>query len=104
MDYTTKNGTSYNINTPADVITVLERARLDGTRIIVDYGDVETGTSWGEVHDVSGYVGRSTGEIKIPILIHNTRSTGGCGMLTHCILSIKESRGKRVLYTHPSVQ
>ena len=96
--YKVVNGTSYHKDTSDKVINVLERARLNRTRIILDYGDVKTGTSWGEVHDTTGYIGRSTGSVQIPILIFNTRCFGGGAILDHCIIGIKESKGKKVLY------
>ena len=98
-EYKVVNGTSYSVNTSDKVIEVLERCRNNRTRIVVDYGDVETKESWNEVYDVSGYVGRSNGIYKVPLLIHNSRSLGGGCILTDCILSIKESKGKRVLYS-----
>jgi len=93
------NGTNYHIDTNDKVIKVLERCRENRTRIVIDYGNVETKESWNEVFDISGYVGRSTGSIKIPLLVHNSRSYGGGSILTHCILSIKESKGKGVLFS-----
>jgi len=96
--YKIVNGTYYNINTNDRVIEVLERCKANRTRITVDYGDVITKKSWGDVYDITGYIGRSTGSIKIPLLIHNSRSIGGGGILTDCILSIKESKGKRILF------
>lgn len=97
--YKVVNGTSYHIDTNDKVIEVLERCRLNRTRIVLDYGDVETKVSWNEVYDVSGYVGRSNGDSKIPILVYNSRSIGGGSLSSHHILSIKESKGKRVLYS-----
>ena len=63
----TVNGTSYNQNTLDKVIEVLENAREKRIRIKVDYG-FDNGTSWGEQNDITGYVGRSTGTEKIPLL------------------------------------
>jgi hypothetical protein len=97
--YKTVNETSYTINTNDKVIEVLERCKSNRKRIIVDYGNVETKESWNEVYDVTGYVGRSTGDIKIPLLVYNRRSIGGGSISTDCILSIKESKGKRVLFS-----
>ena len=96
--YKEVNGTSYHSETAEKVINVLENVRMSKTRITLDYGDVKTGVSWGEVYDISGTIGRSTGTIKIPLLIHNKRSYGGGGILDHCIIGIKESRGGRILY------
>ncbi len=97
-EYKVVNETSYEINTPDRVIEVLERCRVNKTRIVLDYGNVETKESWGEVYDITGYVGRTTGN-KSPILVYNNRSTGGGLILTDCILSIRESKGKRLLYS-----
>lgn len=96
------NGISYNIATNQEVIRILEICRKNRTRIVLDYGDSETGQSWGEKFDIQGYVGCSTGNIKIPLLIYNKSSTGGGAILDHCIISIKTSIGKAPLYTHPT--
>lgn len=98
QDYKEVNGTFYKKETPDDLIIVLESARINGTRIILDYGDIKTKKSWGEVYDISGYIGRSTGLIKIPILLNNSRSHGGGGILDNRILSVKTSKGKNLLY------
>jgi hypothetical protein len=98
MEYKIFNGISYHEETSQKVIDALERARQNGTRIMIDYGDVKTGDSWGEVCDIYGYVGMSNGERKVPLLIHNSRSFGGVAILTHCIIGIYESKGKRCLY------
>lgn len=95
------NGTTYNIFTDDKVIEVLERVRSKRIRIIVDYGH-ENGQSWGEKYDVTGYVGRSTGNQKIPLLVYNNRSMGGGSILTHCIVRIVTSKNKMVLYQHPT--
>jgi len=99
--YQTVNGTSYDARTNQQVIDVLESVKESKTRIIVDYGDVETGRSWKEEFDIAGRIGRSTGTIKIPLLVHNARSMGGGALLDHCIVKISTSVGKRVLYQHP---
>jgi len=93
------NGTSYNQNTTDNVIEVIENSRLKRIRIKIDYGH-ENGQSWGETNDVIGYVGRSTGTSKIPLLIHNKRSLGGNAILTHCIVRISTSKGNITLYQH----
>ena len=83
---------------PTILNTLLLRLYLNKTRIVLDYGDVETGESWGEVYDVTGTIGRSTGQLPIPILVYNKRSYGGGSILDHCIISIKESKGAKILY------
>ena len=79
------------------VVEILERCRLNGDRIRVFYGDTETGRDWGEENDVIGYVGRSTGTNKIPLLLYNRRSDGGGAILTRCIVKIMRNDGA-VLY------
>lgn len=71
------------------------------TRIRVWYGDTLSGTAWPEENDVLGYVGRSTGQNKIPLLIHNSRSNGGGGILRDRIVRIDSiSHRGRPLYQH----
>jgi hypothetical protein len=101
-EYKVVNGTYFDPETTDEVIRVLERVRQNGTRIRLYLGDTETGRSWLEEWDIEGRIGRSLGPIKIPILLHNARSLGGGGILTACIIRIKETSGGRVLYEHPS--
>lgn len=101
-DYKEFNGVSYDISTNQSVVNVLDTCARNRTRIKLDYGDAETGESWGDLHDIYGYVGRSTGNIKIPLLVYNSRSIGGGHILDHCIIQIKESKGGKILYQHPS--
>jgi len=88
------NGTYYHKDTSDRIINALEDAMKNNTRITVDYGDVKTGKSWEEDHNITGYVGRSTGKFKIPLLIHNSRSMGGVSLLDHYILSIRHANKK----------
>ena len=92
------NGTAYHIETSREVIEILEELRQKQVRIELDYGDTKTGRSWGEVHDIKGRIGRSNGEIKIPILLYNNRSLGGGAILDHCIIGIKSTNGGHVWY------
>ena len=99
--YKVVNGTSYHEETPQEVINCLEHARANDIRLRIYLGDTATGKCWNDEHDIFGYINRSTGTIKIPLFIANSRSLGGGGLLDHCILKIKESKGKRIFYTHP---
>lgn len=99
--YQVVNGTSYHSDTPKAVIDVLESVRKGYTHIRIFLGDVHTGRSWNEEHDVKGTVGRSMGPVKVPLLIPNVTSVGGGAILDHCIVRIIETRSKKVLYTHP---
>jgi len=94
-----ESGTYYHIETKDAVINALEKARANRTRVRLFWGDVETGKCWNDIYDITGTIGRSTGTVKIPLLIHNSRSMGGGGILTHCILKIKETgKNGRTLY------
>lgn len=83
------------------ILTAYERK----SRMRFYWGDAESGLDWGEVHDVAGYIGRSTGAIKIPLLIHSKRSHGGPAMLDHCIVKISYANKrycKTPVYEHPN--
>lgn len=101
------NGTSYDARTPEEVIRVLESARQNRTRLHISLGETDNergkiGRDWLEENMVHGFIGRSTGNIKIPLLIHNRRSLGGPGLLDHCIVRIRTAASGRVLYQHPA--
>lgn len=98
MEYKLINGTSYHTETPQPVINVLENAKANKTRLRIYFGDISTGKCWNEQHDIFGYIGRSTGSVKIPLLIPKKNSYGGGGLSDNCIIKIKESKGKNVLY------
>lgn len=103
IEYKEINGTAYHASTPDEVVTILENARRYGWRLRLWFGDVETGKAWDEEYDVLGTIGRSTGNIKIPLLIANKRSSGGGAILDHCLVKIQMVQGtKRVLYKHPT--
>ena len=104
MSYQVKNGTSYHAETPASVVAWLETSRERRQTIRVFYGDAKTGKAWPEENDVYGRVGRSTGAIKVPLLVH-PRADGAPAMLDHCIVAIvtNDSKGKAYrVYRHPT--
>lgn len=87
-EYKVVNGTYYDARTPDLLVEALETARLAGKRVRIFIGDTETGVDWLDEYDVLGRISRSMGPIKIPILIKNSRSMGGGGILDHCILKL----------------
>lgn len=94
------SGTCYDLETSQEVINILESLYDHReTRIRVWYG--ENGKSWDEENDVTGYLGRSTGMIKVPLLINNKKSYGGVALLDAYIVKIVNTRTKRTLYQHP---
>lgn len=96
--YQVVNGTRYSENTPAKVIKLLEEAIRHNFRIRVFYGDTETGRDWMEENGTIGTIGRSTGEIKIPLLIKTKRSIGGGSLLDGCIVKI--TMNEATMYQH----
>lgn len=98
-DYRIVNGTSYHLGTSDAVVRALEHARATGMRIRIFLGDVNTGRSWNEENDVVGKLGRSTGTIKVPLLLTSSRSTGGGAISDNAIVAILSKNGW--LYKHP---
>lgn len=99
------DGTCYTGGTPLPMIQRLERIRANQTRCRYHWGDTTgdtAGRDWGDCYDVEGRIGRSTGKLKIPLLIHNRRSSGGGALLTDCIVKITETAGGKVVYQHPN--
>lgn len=95
------NGTTYKLSTPEPVIAILEYARANNLRLILTYGDAVTGVPWEpSATPDTGCIGRSTGTEKIPLLIRTRRSLGGEAVLDDCIVQIRTSKGKRLLYHH----
>jgi len=97
------DGTAFHIETADKVCHVLNNAMKENIRIKLDYGFTSTGKSWNE-HGICGYVGRSTGVVKVPLLLHNKRSMGGGSIRDHCVVKISYANKKLggVLYRHPS--
>jgi hypothetical protein len=107
IHYKIVDGTAYHEETPDQVVRLLESAlkSFRGTRLRFCFGDTKTGRDWEEKYDVCGYIGRSSGDIKIPLLINQSASTGGGAILDHCIVRI-ESKGQNdksytEVYRHP---
>jgi len=98
----TLTGISYSVNTPDDVVAVLDRYYHADRRLRVFYGDKVTGKCWGDEYNTIGAIGRSTGKYQIPLMIANSRSLGGGAVLDDCIVKIMDVQTKRVLYQHPT--
>ncbi len=91
------SGTCYHQETPDQVIRLLEKLQNSGAEVRIYYGDTQTGQSWHDEFDVVGRIGRSTGSIKIPLLVPKD-DCGGPGLLDHCIIRIDSREG--TLYQH----
>ena len=90
-------GTFFHLDTPTAVREILEQARKDGTRLRLFYGDTETGRDWLEEYDLLGRIGRSTGILKVPLLIAG-KQRGGPAILDHCIVRIIDVDAQRELF------
>jgi hypothetical protein len=102
-EYRIVNGTSYDPRTPSNVIRVLEKARLIRTRLHISLGETDgpnAGRDWLEEFESHGYVGRSMGPVKVPLLLANRRSMGGGAILDHQIVRIRLSASGHVVYQH----
>lgn len=100
-EYKIYNGIYYDAETSDELIYLLDKLKEKKERIIVRYGNNKTGRDWGEEHDIMGTIGNSTGEMKIPLLVHSKRSMGGGGLMSGAIIKIIKSKGKSTLYQHP---
>lgn len=97
--FITDDGTDYRGAPNLKVVQALEYARANGLRCRVWYGDTETGEAWPEAHDVTGYISRSCGGRKVPLLVHHKGALGGGAVLLSSIVRIDSTSGGR-LYAH----
>lgn len=95
------SGFYFDSRTNDAIKSAIVNAHAMGTRVRVFYGD-DNGASWHEENDVIGTIGRSSGKCKIPLLIANSRSSGGGSLLDHCIVAMIDTKTGRMLYKHPS--
>lgn len=92
------NGVEFSNETPEELVTAILNTSRD-TRVRVWLG--KDGKSWNEENDICGYIGRSTGQVKIPLLVNNSRSLGGGALMDGCIIKMVETKTNKVLYQHP---
>ena len=99
ITYKEVNGTSYRTETPDDLVRILEALRTTKERVILIYGDAETCKPWEpSATPERGFISRSMGKYKVPLLVRTARSMGGEGVLDHCIVQIRKSRGGAIMY------
>jgi hypothetical protein len=97
--YQELNGTYYNEKTDACMICLLESLRRRRIRCHFHLGDTQSGQAWGDIE--TGTIGRSTGRIKMPLVIARRDSSGGPGLLDSCIVKIVNTKTNRDIYMHP---
>lgn len=90
-------GTWFDNRTPTAVRNILEQYRKEDGKLRLFYGDRNTGRCWMEENDVMGRIGRSTGKMKIPLIIEDGER-GGPGILTGCIVRIIDAETREELY------
>ncbi len=96
------NGMFFNEKTPQQVCEILAQLNQNKKRVKLIIGNTETGKSWNEEYDTTGTIGKSTGNIKIPLLIATKRSHGGGAVMDDNILIIREMQTGRILYQAPN--
>lgn len=94
-----QSGTAYPVDTPSAVVSWLETSRVREQRIRIFYGDTKTGRDWMQEYDIMGIVGRTTGVVKVPILLQTKNSTGGGSISCDSIVRI--TTNGRTVYQHP---
>jgi hypothetical protein len=95
--------TYFDPGTHPEVVKVLEAGRKTRRQVRLVYGDTRSGQTWFDEFDVVGRIGRSTGWLKVPLLIEPGEAGGGA-ILTACLLCIIDWQSGAALYTHPSYQ
>ena len=93
--------TYFDPGTEPEVARVLESCRKAGNKVRLVLGDTTTGESWLDEYDVIGTIGRSTGSLKVPLLVEDGE-TGGGAILTACVLNIIDWHSGRTRYRHPA--
>jgi hypothetical protein len=93
--------TYFDPGTATDAARVLERCRKAGNKVRLVLGDTATGESWLDEYDVVGTIGRSTGPLKVPLLIEEGECGGGA-ILTVGLLCVIDWRNGKPVYRHPA--
>lgn len=103
-DYTqVLHDTWYHKNTPKDLVRLLDALYQTKQRVMLVYGNIFTGVPWDLDANNSnrGFIGKSSGSKRVPLLVKTSRSPGGDAILDLYILQIRDSRGGKVLYNRP---
>lgn len=93
--------TYFDPGTDPKVARVLETCRRDRRMLRLMQGDTATGQCWLSECDVVGHIGRSSGMLKVPLLIE-PGANGGAAILTNCLLRLIDWKTGRDLYRHPA--
>lgn len=91
--------TWFDADTEPEVKDVINRLMNTDQKVRVFYGDKKTGRDWMDEYDVIGVLRRSSGSMKVPLLVA-PRALGGGALLTGAIVRIVDTATKRELYRH----
>lgn len=102
--FVTESGTHFDTTTPPKLMVLLEELREKRIRVKIWLGDTKTGKAWDDTE--TGYIGRSCGPIKIPLIIRRNSSGREEALLDQCIIRVQATTGirtcsKSVYYEHP---
>lgn len=94
-----KDDFCFSTGTDDAVKDVIRTAYKNKNRIRLWYG--KDGKSWSEENDVCGYIGKSNGKNKVPLLVAKKTSFYGGAIIDDHIVKIVDTKTKKVLYQHP---
>lgn len=86
--------------TDEQVANVVNRMYQTKKRYKVYFGCVDTGKVYAEEYDTIGTVGKSTGQIKIPLMITRKGNMGGGALLPSLIVAVREMDTNYFIYKH----
>lgn len=95
--YIKHGGLHFHKDTPREVMDLLALYWQSDVRLRIFLGTPDE--YWLEQHDVMGTIGRSTGDIKVPLLMSTICAKGGGAILTDRIMMITVD--KKIVYKHP---
>ncbi len=95
--------TYFDPGTDPKVKRLLEQYRRSGSPVRLFFGDHETGRDWMSEFEVLGRIGRSTGTMKVPLLVAEG-DRYGAAILTRNVLRIIDAASLKQVYVHDLYQ
>jgi hypothetical protein len=84
------------------LMAVLSECYRQKRRVRVWYGDGKTGESWFEDFETTGYIGRSCGDFKVPLIVSNSRSWGGGALSVGSVIRVDDIKTRKTLWKVPN--
>lgn len=94
--------TWFDADTPASIACAIEAYRRNERKVRLYYGDKATGRDWMEENDTIGFISRSTGPLRTPLLMSSRRASYGDAVLSACIVRIQDAVTKQDFWRHPT--